>query len=77
MRGRVQRKQQAEFGQIDSMILESDAPLNHGDSGGPVMNDRGELVAVVSHGSSQQRQVSGNIDVEEVRKFVARHTRGD
>lgn len=77
VRGRVQRKQQAEFGQIDSMILESDAPLNHGDSGGPVMNDRGELVAVVSHGSAQQRQVSGNIDVEEVRKFVARHTRGD
>lgn len=74
VRGRVQRRQQAEFGTIDCMILESDAPLNHGDSGGPVMNDRGELVAVVSHGSAQQRQVSGNIDVEEVKKFLKKHS---
>ncbi|WP_020470178.1 S1 family peptidase [Zavarzinella formosa] len=74
VRGRVQRRQKAEFGTVDCMILETDAPLNHGDSGGPVMNDRGELVAVVSHGLANQRQVSGNIDVEEVRKFVTKFT---
>jgi hypothetical protein len=37
------------------------------------MNDRGELVGVVSHGSTVERQVSGNIDVEEVRSFLSRH----
>lgn len=76
VRGRAQRQQQAEFGLIDCMILESDAPLNHGDSGGPVMNDRGELVGVVSHGSAREHQVSGNIDVDEVRAFIAKHAKG-
>lgn len=59
---------------IDCMILETDAPVNPGDSGGAVMNDRGDLVAVVSNGSVAQRQVSGNIDVEEVREFLSRHS---
>ena len=71
--GRGQRRQAVDFGVLDCMILETDAPVNPGDSGGPVMNDRGELVAVVSHFNTTQRQVSGNIDIEEVRKFVSRH----
>ena len=58
---------------FDCMILETDAPTNAGDSGGPVLNDRGELVGVVSHYADRQRQVSGNIDLEEVRNFVAQH----
>jgi S1-C subfamily serine protease len=73
VRGRVQRQQRADFGLIDCMILETDAPVNPGDSGGAVVNDRGSLVAVVSHGSTVQRQVSGNIDVDEVRAFLGRH----
>ncbi len=73
VRGRGQRRQAVDFGVLDCMILETDAPVNPGDSGGPVMNDRGELVAVVSHFNTTQRQVSGNIDIEEVRKFVSRH----
>ncbi len=76
VRGRVRRQQDADFGRIDAMILETDAPVNPGDSGGPVANDRGELVAVVSHGSLRQRLVSGNIDVEEVRSFLSGHTPG-
>ncbi len=35
-----------------------------------VINDRGELVAVVSHGHRLARLVSGNIDVDEVRKLL-------
>lgn len=73
VRGRVQRSLQANFGRVDCMILETDSPVNPGDSGGPAMNDRGELVGVVSHFLMDQRQVSGNIDVEEVRAFLARH----
>ncbi len=73
IRGRVQREQPADFGKVNAMILETDAPVNPGDSGGPVVNERGELVAVVSHFLTQQRGVSGNIDVEELRAFVNPH----
>jgi S1-C subfamily serine protease len=73
VRGRVQRQQQVETGRLDCMVLESDAPINPGDSGGPVLNDRGELVGVVSHHLTKQAQVSGNIDAAEVRAFLARH----
>jgi S1-C subfamily serine protease len=76
VRGRAHRKGEIKGESFDCMILETDAPLNHGDSGGPIMNDRGELVGVVSHGSTVERQVSGNIDVEEVRKFIRQHRPG-
>jgi serine protease Do len=72
VRGRVRREIRIETGVLDCMVLETDAPVNPGDSGGPVVNDRGELVAVVSHGAREQRLVSGNIDAEEVRKFIER-----
>ncbi len=74
VRGRVERRQESRTGAIDCMILETDAPVNPGDSGGPVVNDRGELVGVVSHYLTRSRQVSGNIDLEEVRKFVSKHS---
>ena len=43
VRGRVQRKVPADFGMVDCMILETDSAVNPGDSGGPVVNDRGEI----------------------------------
>lgn len=57
-------------------VLETQSPVNHGDSGGPVVNDKGELVAVVSSG--KEKDASGNtvhliswcIDVQDVRAFV-------
>jgi serine protease Do len=70
VRVRGKQRKQADFGTVDCIILETTAPVNPGDSGGPVMNDRGEVVAVVSHYSKSERDVSGNIDVEEVRKFL-------
>ena len=71
VRGRSHRVKEAPFGTLNCMVLETDSPVNAGDSGGPVMNDRGAVVAVVSHGALDQRQISGNIDAEEVRKFLA------
>src|SRR5262249_1689484 len=35
---------------MDERVVESDAPQNGGDSGGPVVNDQGDLVAVTSDG---------------------------
>jgi S1-C subfamily serine protease len=62
--------------EIDARIVETQSPVNAGDSGGPVVNDKGELVAVV-HGhlsDAQARSVSIFIDVSEVRDLlVSRH----
>jgi tetratricopeptide (TPR) repeat protein len=62
-------------------ILETQAPLNPGDSGGPMVNERGEVVAVVSCGSPALvngravQNVNWGIDVREVRAFVDQTTR--
>lgn len=55
--------------------METQSPVNHGDSGGPVVNDQGDLVAVVSSGKVRDRSgpvalMTWHIDVPEVRKFV-------
>ena len=53
--------------QFESMVVETTSPLNPGDSGGPVVNDRGELVAVTEGGSSAaMNTISILIDVSEV-----------
>jgi len=61
---------------IDARVVETQSPVNQGDSGGPVVNDKGELVAVV-HGhlsDSQARSMSIFIDVSEVRDMlVSKH----
>jgi hypothetical protein len=77
VRGRVHRTQEADFGTLDCMVLETDSPVNPGDSGGPVINDRGELVAVVSHGHRLAQLVSGNIDADEVRALLRGGTGSD
>jgi HEAT repeat protein len=58
---------------ITSFIVETDAPTNPGDSGGPVVNDRVQLVAVVAAFNLGNRLVSCNIDVREVRAFLKKH----
>jgi Trypsin-like peptidase domain/Family of unknown function (DUF6263) len=56
---------------IDAVVVETQSPVNHGDSGGPVVNDKGELVAVVSGFNVKARSVSYFIDVSEVRTVIA------
>jgi S1-C subfamily serine protease len=58
--------------EIDARVVETQSPVNQGDSGGPVVNDKGELVAVV-HGhlsEGQARSMSIFIDVSEVRELL-------
>jgi hypothetical protein len=56
-------------------MVESDLPANPGDSGSPVLNEDGKVVAIHSGGDSKARGVmSWHIDVSEVRRFVANET---
>jgi tetratricopeptide (TPR) repeat protein len=52
-------------------VVETDMPWNSGNSGGPVVNDRGELVAVVEGHITEEdvRLISLSIAVDEVRRF--------
>lgn len=62
--------------EVDARIVETQSPVNAGDSGGPVVNDKGELVAIVEGHleDSQARAVSMFIDVTEVRDLlVSKH----
>jgi tetratricopeptide (TPR) repeat protein len=57
--------------ELETRLIESDVPTNAGDSGSPVVNDRGELVGVHSNGDDKSQLLSGHIDVTEVRNFLA------
>jgi serine protease Do len=58
---------------IDARIVETSSPVNAGDSGGPVLNDKGELVAVTQgHAAeAEARAVSYFIDIREVHDLLA------
>jgi hypothetical protein len=51
-------------------VVETQAPINTGDSGGPVVNAKGELVAVSQAISPSARLVSYSVDVTEVKAFI-------
>lgn len=57
-------------GDHEFTVLETQAPINSGDSGGPVVNDKGELVAVAQAISPKARLVTYCVDVSEVRDFL-------
>ena len=61
---------------VNAYVLETDSPINPGDSGGPVVNQKAELVAIAMSYRADQRQVSQFIDVREIREFVRQAARG-
>jgi HEAT repeat protein len=59
------------YGVVNAWVVETSAPINPGDSGGPVVNDQARLIAVVeSYEPQRQRLVSTNIDVREIRRLL-------
>jgi S1-C subfamily serine protease len=65
----------------DAYLLETDSPTNGGDSGGPMVNDHGELVAIVmgheatlhatsNGGVHESRLVTHAIELREVRSLL-------
>jgi S1-C subfamily serine protease len=58
--------------EVNARVVETQIPINKGDSGGPVMNARGELIAVTQgfQDDTMQRLVSTSIDISEVRALL-------
>lgn len=55
---------------LDAVVVESQSPINPGDSGGPVVNNQGELVAVTQSYRQGATLVSLAVDVTEVAAFL-------
>lgn len=62
---------------LQARVVETQIPINPGDSGGPVVNDASELVAIVSSYNKVQQLVSTCIDVSEVKTAMQRAEKGD
>ncbi len=54
---------------VEAEVIETQSPINPGDSGGPVVNEFGEVIGVVSGFSPEARLVSNFIDLSEVKKL--------
>jgi S1-C subfamily serine protease len=55
---------------ITARIVETDAATNRGDSGGPVVNAKGQLVGITQGYDPDHRSVSYSIDVSEIRSLL-------
>ena len=73
--GKVRAVYQKQFrtgsGEHDFRVVETDSPINSGDSGGPVVNSKGQLVAITQAISKKARLVSYSVDISEVKDFMA------
>lgn len=57
---------------LDAKVIETQSPINPGDSGGPLLNDRGELIGVNSFSNNIGQLISGAIDITEVQGMLAK-----
>ncbi len=57
-------------GEHDFKVVETQAPINTGDSGGPVVNSKGELIAVAQAVAPKARLVSYCVDITEVKSLL-------
>lgn len=58
-------------GEHDFTVVETQSPINPGDSGGPVVNSKGELVAICQSLSPKARLVTYCVDISEVKTFMS------
>ncbi len=56
---------------FEAQVIETDTPTNPGDSGGPLLNDKGELVGVTQGGALNASLVSFFVDASEVKRLLA------
>lgn len=63
-------RNKSKFGDADFRSIETQSPVNKGDSGGAMVNDQGEVVAVVQGYTKIARLVSFSISALEVRTLI-------
>jgi V8-like Glu-specific endopeptidase len=59
---------------FNARVIEADSPTNPGDSGGPLLNDAGELIGVTQGGQTTTNAISYFIDISEVRRLLTSQT---
>jgi hypothetical protein len=67
-----QKKTGTPTGTVRIRMVETQSPVNKGDSGGPVVDNQGRLVGVTASYAAEERLVSQSTDAQEVKDFVAR-----
>ena len=75
VRAVYRKKWQAKLGEgkvasFEAKIIEADSPTNPGDSGGPLLNDAGELIGVTQGGATNANAISYFVDITEVRELL-------
>lgn len=59
---------------FQARVIETDSPTNPGDSGGPLANDKGELVGVTQGGALDAQALSIFVDLSEVKRLLNRRS---
>ena len=59
---------------FQAKIIETDSPTNPGDSGGPLANDKSELIGVTQGGAIKAQSLSTFIDIAEVKRLMNRRS---
>ena len=70
VRSVYQKKFRTGSGEHDFRVVETQSPINSGDSGGPVVNNDGQLVAISQAIAPKARLVSYCVDIGEVREMM-------
>jgi hypothetical protein len=70
VRAVYQKKFRTGSGEHDFKVVETQSPINSGDSGGPVVNSQGQLIAISQAISSKARLVSYCVDVAEIKDLL-------
>jgi len=55
---------------FEAKVVETDSPTNPGDSGGPLLNDKGQLIGVTEGGALNAQLISTFVEVSEVKKLL-------
>ncbi len=75
VRAVYQKQFRTEIGPHDFRAVETSSPINKGDSGGPVVNGKGELIAISQSLDPKARLISFCVDISEIKKFLAKKRR--
>jgi vacuolar-type H+-ATPase subunit E/Vma4 len=70
VRATYEKKFDSDHGEHDFKVVEAQTQIRRGDSGGPVVNSEGELVAIAQSFSPNAAAVSYCVDISEIRAMI-------